>query len=650
MEAVTQVSFDTALLSSSNTGIQYQLWVGIVRLTDAVHRKGFLMSESNLPPIIDKPDEAVAQSNPPARVPGNGMSADVSASELPFAGETAKEGEEEWEEEEVVDESNASKDGAPVRRVRRRKRQMRSDAAELKLLGRRELCKRIGDIASNMLKTVKLRVLSSHLESMRGMEDDDLTQVMRTDADKLADRSRILAALKTSDPDFNRGQLKAIIFNILLQEETYSIDETRLEEKVIDFEKALVKRSRTLDFAEVKKQDPDRWHHLDTYRIVLEAAWNNDETISPDEARLLSVLRAHLGISLEEHWLIHAWLKRFPKEKCALHTPDEINEARKELQRDGLLWSYRDETNRNIDVIPAEIAVVIRKDYANQELQRTNYRRLLSQDSITLAEVRSVLQERGLDRYGNKAELIERIVVSDVKPSDALGDLDREKLSGMCASFGLKAYAAKSELIERLIAFYDDLTFEERITKDDREVWYSNYELIASRSYAELRAKKIITKDLNIEHFFEAATVFLFQARLSVPCEYRQKDNRADGRLPLESGDLILWDCKSVEGLVNLQDHLDGQFDGYLRKEKESGKQPLAFLVIGPGFTPQSIKLAHQYKARTNWDIALVTAEGLKHLADRWFATAPNKPFPVRLLNRTEVIDKERAEFLLSLA
>jgi hypothetical protein len=31
-------------------------------------------------------------------------------------------------------------------------------------------------------------------------------------------------------------------------------------------------------------------------------------------------------------------------------------------------------------------------------------------------------------------------------------------------------------------------------------------------------------------------------------------------------------------------------------------------------------------------------------------ATEPNKPFPIRLLNRTEVIDKERAEFLLSLA
>ena len=45
-----------------------------------------------------------------------------------------------------------------------------------------------------------------------------------------------------------------------------------------------------------------------------------------------------------------------------------------------------------------------------------------------------------------------------------------------------------------------------------------------------------------------------------------------------------------------------------------------------------------------------MTAAGLKRLADRWVAVAPDKTFPVRLLKRIEVIDTERAEFLLSLA
>jgi hypothetical protein len=562
-------------------------------------------------------------------------------------------GDGEWEVVETEDTGEttlvAGPGEAPVK-VRRRRRAPRANAAELRLLGRRALCKSIPDVASTMLKTVKLRILGNYLPSTRGMEDDDLTQVIRKQADKLADKARVLAALNTPDPDADRGQLKALLVAVLLQEETYSLEENRTDAKLIELEKEIVKRAKAFDLGDLKKQDPDRWHHFDTYRIVLEAAWGNDGMISPDEARLLAVLRQHLGISQEEHWLLSAIIKRFPKDKCALHTPDEVNEARKDLQRAGVLWSYRDETNANIDLIPGEIATVIRRDVVGQELQRTNFRRLLSHDGFTVADLRGVLQSRGLDRSGNKAELLERLATSDVRPSAVLGDLDKEKLSNLCAYVSLKTSGSKAELIDRLIGFYDDLTFEERVTKDEREVWYSNYELLAGRKYAELRAKKVIDKDLEIQGQFEHATTFLFEVRLKAKCDRSYKDNRADGRVHLENNQCLLWDCKSVEVAVNLQDFLEGQFEGYLRKETEIGKQPLAFLVIGPSFTPQSIILAHQFKARTNWDVALVTAEGLKHLADRWAAAEPDKPFPVRLFNRTEIIDKARAEFLLSLA
>jgi hypothetical protein len=125
--------------------------------------------------------------------------------------------------------------------------------------------------------------------------------------------------------------------------------------------------------------------------------------VSADEARLLGVLRVHLKISQEEHWLLSALIKRFPKEKGAPHTLDEVNEARKELQRAGLVWSYRDETNRNVDCIPAEIAAVLRKAVIGRELQATNYRRLLSHDALTLADLRDVLACHGLEKAGNNA-------------------------------------------------------------------------------------------------------------------------------------------------------------------------------------------------------------------------------------------------------
>ena len=284
------------------------------------------------------------------------------------------------------------------------------------------------------------------------------------------------------------------------------------------------------------------------------------------------------------------------------------------------------------------------------ELQATNYRRLLSHDVLTLADLREALGAHGLDKGGAKAELIDRLAASDVRPSALLGVLDKDRLAGLCASLNLRVSGSKPELIDRLIGFYDDLTFEERVSKDGRAEWYADYELLAGRKYAELRAKKVITRDLDIQGMFEQATTYLFEARLKATVDRSHKDNRSDGRVRLDDAQGLLWDCKSAEGPVHLQDYLDDQFDGYLRKERETGKQPLAFLVIGPSFTPQSLVLAYQYKARTNWDVALVTAEGLKHLAERWAAAEPDKPFPVRLSNRTEVIDKDRAEFLLSLA
>ena len=555
------------------------------------------------------------------------------------------------------DQASETEDGGreppspPAVQKRKRRREPKRDAKEQRLLGRRALCKHVEDIAPHMLKRVMLRILGRFLESTKGMNDGHLANRILKDAKKLVAKGRIIESLQEIDANVDRRNLKEIIlFAILLQEETHSLDENRLEEKVLKYEKALVKRAKNLDFFNPKKHDAVRWHHYDTYRLVLDAAWRNDDDVSHDEAALLRVLRGHLNISREEHWLIGAHLKRFPKAKCALHSRDEVHDARKELQRQSLLWSYRDENNRNIDVIPFEVVTVLREQGDGLELQRTNYRRILEHDAVRLTDLRAFLQAKNMDRYGKKADLIERIVASDIRPSDILDELDRSKLSKMCRLVGLKSSGNKPDLKHRLVDFYDDLTFEERATQDKREEWYNNYELLATRSYSDLKAKKLIAKDLDIEHQFEHATDFLFEVMLNVKIDKRRKVTNADGRIPLDNNQVILWDNKSVEAQVNLQDHLDDQFDSYLRKEREKGNQPLAFLVIGPSFTPQSIKLAHRYKARTNWDIALVEASALKHLADQWKTSEPEKPFPIRLLNRTMVIDKERAEFLLSLA
>src|SRR6185295_8443033 len=111
---------------------------------------------------------------------------------------------------------------------------------------------------------------------------------------------RIHAAATSNDREPEYGDLKSVICSILLQEEKYSIPESRLYERVLEFEKDLVKSSKAMSLDGMKKSDPDRWHALDTYRIVLNAAWRNDGLLSPDEADLLATLRDHLNITREE--------------------------------------------------------------------------------------------------------------------------------------------------------------------------------------------------------------------------------------------------------------------------------------------------------------------------------------------------------------
>lgn len=585
--------------------------------------------------------------------PDDQPEADISAAELDQRVPEEQKSIVESERAVVaaVDRASDAQPSNEAKGVKKRRRRKKSESDEQRLLGRRSICKSASEIAPLMLKTVKMRVLARHLDSKRGMDDSKLTTLLVHESEKIVGHDVVVERLTEPDSDVHRRNLKDIILNvILLQEETYSLEERKLDDRVLEYERDIIESAKTLDLFDSDCHDPQRAHNCDTYRVVLDAAWRNNEDISLDEAELLRVLRERLDISGEDHRLISTYIKRFPKTDCALHTRDEIHAARKELQRSGLLWSYRDETSGNIDVIPLEVADVLRNGVHNLQLQQTNKRRLLQHDCLVLPELREILNEHNLDRTGPKADLIERLVRSDVSPTVVLDAVDRAKLSDMCRVVGLKTSGKKNELCDRLIAFYDDLTFEERETQDDREEWYNNFELLANRAYSDLRAKKIITKDLDVEHQFEKATDYLFEVLLNLDIDTERKVSKADGRLLLPERQTILWDCKSVEKAVNIQDHLEGQFDGYLRRERQKGFVPLAMLVIGPGFTPNSIKVAHQYKARTNWDVALVCADALKHVAEHWTATGTELAFPIRLFNRTEIIDVDRAEFLLSLA
>src|SRR5688500_8852369 len=62
--------------------------------------------------------------------------------------------DDEWEDDDSPAEGGAA-EGRPARK-RRRRRAVAAEAAEMRMQGRRALCKTVADIAPHMLKTVKL--------------------------------------------------------------------------------------------------------------------------------------------------------------------------------------------------------------------------------------------------------------------------------------------------------------------------------------------------------------------------------------------------------------------------------------------------------------------------------------------------------------
>jgi hypothetical protein len=134
--------------------------------------------------------------------------APVPPDEQPNLQDTSDEADE-WEDDDAPVEGTAA-EGRPARK-RRRRRVAAAEAAEVRLQGRRALCKSIADIAPHMLKTVKLRILGNFLESTRGLEDEDLTEALKAGAAKLADRQRVLDAVAAPDPQYDRGQLRALL-------------------------------------------------------------------------------------------------------------------------------------------------------------------------------------------------------------------------------------------------------------------------------------------------------------------------------------------------------------------------------------------------------------------------------------------------------
>lgn len=505
-------------------------------------------------------------------------------------------------------------------------------------------------------KTDLRRVASAHVVDHRQLEDDELRQALLKVRPQYTHKETVWKELENalwrSSENDDRVLARLLIGDVLLEEFGFLLPYSETEEKVLDFERAIIDASNETDILELAcgNKESQRHQQIELYYFVLGVAWEHQETKSPDESNLLRKLRAKLKINEWDHRLLEAKLGKYPKPGNELHSRAEIDQIRRKLQSAGLLFPTRTEEGVNVDVIPEEIAVVVRS-YFGMELRVESYRELLTYPKVRRKpHFVEILEKAGIEysRYDTLEKLSER-VIRNVKPSQAIASssprfgLSNDQLKSWCQQLGLVSSGTMEDRVSRIIKHYDELRPRAGAEGDERAVFYEFYEALAKRDRDTLRKQHLIEKDIEIEAKFEEATRYLFDSKLNHTPLKQSGSNHPDGLISLGTN-YLMWDNKSKDspGVVNLKEHL-AQFDGYM---KNSDKPVPIFLVIGPDFTEESEVEAIRYHAQNfSRNILLITANELKALAEEWSAPRNPKrdePFPLALLAFTGRFDRRK--------
>jgi len=493
------------------------------------------------------------------------------------------------------------------------------------------------------------RIAGAHVVDHRNLKEDELRDAIVKIKPQYTHKETVLESIEgvfhgTSDLS-TRVLSKIILNDILLEEIGYGLPVDDLEEKVIAIEQSIVDRSNETELAEIAGgKNTEFFKNLELYNFVLGVAWEHMNTKSPDEANLLRKLRTRLGITHTQHRILEAKLGKFPKPNNELHTRQEIREVRKELQRKGLLFEIRNENRISYDILPEELAEVMR-DIFDRDMRTDGYRIMLGYKLFRKREtLRRILKTAKVEsRKTEKVDDLVNKIIARVRPHDCLNHFTTDELHDWCSDIDQPVSGTKDQRCERLIEYYNSMQIRNPEEADDeRRIWFDVYESLASRDRKHLRAEGVIDKDLEIESKFEKATDFLFDQFLNHTPLSQPGTNKPDGLLSFKDM-YIMWDNKSKEAPseVDLHTHLN-QFNGYM---EASNKHVPIFLVIAPVFTEVSESIAVRYASENiGRNIVLITASELKELALEWGSDAnkrKDEPFPLGLLARPGRFNRE---------
>ena len=404
-----------------------------------------------------------------------------------------------------------------------------------------------------------------------------------------------------------------IIKHILLNKDGFMEKQKTLEDEVVVWEQRILDDANEIEVEKIS-------NNICSLSYILEAAWENNNDMSVDEQNLINKVKAKLNITDYQYFVLQAKLSKFPEIGNILHNRETIAEARKQLQNKGLLFSVRDSSGVDYDVIPEEIVVELRNAFS-MDIKEYSYHQLLQSKYVrNKGYLINILEKANIELPKNPTLtalqdlVVERVMAHNLIGGYSLYDgLNVSTLCEWCGSLGISVSGSKNDLIDRVIAYYDEVKQITLSEDDEREVYYQFYLQLAERNMGELRKHNVISKDLECEHRFEEATNYIFEVLLKNKPLMLKGTEHPDGMLSF-SDKLIMWDNKSKETPVNLADHIK-QFDRYIRN---SEKPVSIFLVIAPSFTEESAKECVKYTMSSDTLILLITAQELKALAEEW--------------------------------
>lgn len=358
------------------------------------------------------------------------------------------------------------------------------------------------------------RLANEYVIDYKRLSYDELKAAMIKTAPQYYNQENVyntIKSLKLHEDESVRTLLEIIIREVLLNEDNFSLCQKDLEDEVILYEQSILDR-------ENEEEELFEKENIKLLSYVIDAAWENNLAISADEQNLIYKLKKKLQILDDEYELIQAHRGIFPKHGNVLHTRDEIGAVRKLLQQRGILFVVRDSQGTDYDILPEEIADVIRT-YYNVDIKKFSYEKLLESKYVKKkAYLIDILQKASVELEKNETiESLSYKVMRHIKAHNLIGGFTaRDGLNGTdlvkwCNDIGVSCRGSKNELIDRIVAYYDDIQKIEVTEDDERALYYEFYEDLASRNLDKLRKQGIIDKDLECEHKFEEATNYLFE-------------------------------------------------------------------------------------------------------------------------------------------